>query len=175
MRVAYRLRQGMGALLAGARSVDPSSANRLLSPGERALFARMAPTDQRHGLAVLRALRNGGLEDESLLKAALLHDAGKSAARVSVVHRTLAVLLKALLGRLPRAMMKATGWRSPFYALEHHAAVGASMLRDTGSSDRTARLVELHEASPEAVPAGSADYDWLVWAVGVLRVADSAN
>ena len=48
-----------------------------LSPAQLAVFDGMHIADRRHGLDVVAALRAGGETDAEVLRAGLLHDAGK--------------------------------------------------------------------------------------------------
>ena len=81
MPVRYRVEQFLRALTARRVKSEHRIEHvaRILPPEARALFARQAPEDQRHGLAVYDTLRDRGHTCEALLAAALLHDVGKAA------------------------------------------------------------------------------------------------
>ena len=60
--------------------VDPAERAALVAwvtPEQLALFDRMHVADRRHGLDVVTTLRAEGANDPDLLRAGLLHDAGK--------------------------------------------------------------------------------------------------
>ena len=176
MRAIYRIRQGLANLGARMRPGDWTLVARHLSQPERALFARMEPADQSHSVQVLRTLLSSGVTDESILKAALLHDVGKSRCPISVFHRTATVLLKAIFGRLPALELRGeeTGWWFPFYVIANHPRIGASMLAQAGAEERVWRLVELHQLEPHQV--GSVpDGPWVREALTILRRADNQN
>src|SRR5258708_36958991 len=84
MRAArYRVWQMWRALFPGRLdAADHAILEQTLPPAGRALFAAMAANDQRHSLAVYRALRARGCDDAGLLAGALLHDRGKGGGRV---------------------------------------------------------------------------------------------
>ncbi|MGE5620338.1 MAG: HD domain-containing protein [Sphingomonadaceae bacterium] len=146
-----------------------------LSEAEWELFRRMQPADQRHSVQVLRTLLEAGVADEDLLKAALLHDVGKSRCRIGVVHRTVAVLLQVLFGELPPfAYQRRGAWWMPFHVLANHPRIGAAMLSQAGSPERVWRLVELHQQDPRFAGTGP-DSRWLTEALIVLRGADNEN
>jgi putative nucleotidyltransferase with HDIG domain len=176
VRAAYRFRQGLKNLAAEMRPEDWALAGRHLSERERALFDRMEPADQRHSVEVLKTLLRDGIEDQHLLEAALLHDVGKSRSRITVVHRTLAVLAKALFGRwhLITAWPSESGWWTPFHVMSNHPRIGASMLAKAGCEERVWRLVELHQV-PVSRLGQIPDEDWVRWALEQLRSADERN
>ena len=99
MRGLYRIRQGLRNFSATMRPEDWQLVDERLDRQERDLFDLMEPADQRHSVDVLRTLLGEGEEDPHLLKAALLHDVGKSRSRIGVIPRTLAVLGSALFGQ----------------------------------------------------------------------------
>lgn len=158
------------------RPEDWALVARHLSEPEWALFGRMEPADQRHSVRVLRALLEEGVADQSLLKAALLHDVGKSRCRITVFHRTVAVLLEAVLGKLPPFPLRGNdrSWWMPFYVIANHPRLGASMLVQAGSEERVWRLVELHQQEPQLV-GNVPDSQWIREALVTLRRADNQN
>jgi hypothetical protein len=176
MGLLYRLRQGIENLRAAPSPEDTELAAGYLAPGELALFSRMEPADQRHTAGVLRSLQRAGIEDRALLKAGLLHDVGKSRRKLSVAHRTVAVVLRAVFGRLPSFLVwqDEGGILAPFYVLENHPRLGACMLARAGCEERVWRLAELHHA--DAARIGRVpDEEWVRWALEELKRADSAN
>ena len=97
MRAWYRVRQFGRAFLAPLAPADSATqaAIRAHLPGDMwHLFAAMAPSDQRHGLLVLRALEARGFQDPPLMQAALLHDCAKHSGRVGLWYRVAVVLLR---------------------------------------------------------------------------------
>ena len=126
-----------------------------------ALFDSMHRADQRHGLDVMAALADTGLDDRELLLAALLHDCSKGPT-VRLPHRIAWSLaerygegLLTLLSRLP-------GSSDAFGRLRHHAEDSARLALAAGCTERTAELIR-HQADP-VDPAGAA-----------LRLADEAS
>jgi putative nucleotidyltransferase with HDIG domain len=141
-----------------------------------ALFVQMEPADQRHTVGVLKSLVSSGVQDRALLKAGLLHDVGKSRRKLTLIHRTLAVLLRAVFGKVPSFLVwqgQDSFW-APFYVLENHPRLGASMLARAGCEERVWRLAELHHAEPGLV-GRIPDEDWVRPALNALKKADSEN
>jgi hypothetical protein len=143
----YRVWQMWRALFPGRLDdTDRAILEQTLPPAGRALFAAMSANDQRHSLAVYRALRARGYDDVDLLAAALLHDSGKGSGRVRLWMRPTVVLLRALAPGLLRWLARppAPRWRRPFYLAWHHAEIGADLAAAAGLSERTVLLIRTH-------------------------------
>ena len=107
--------------------------NSTLSIKEMELWSGQMIVDQAHSLHIARrfvVLMPDATREE--IAAALLHDVGKSIARLGVVARVVATILPARIGRLNRR----------FAAYRGHEKIGAEMLRAIGSSEVTVALVE---------------------------------
>jgi hypothetical protein len=170
-RIRYRVGQFFRALTARVSDGEVERATRVLTPEAQALFRRQAIQDQRHALAVYHTLQRAGCDDPHLLAAALLHDAGKAAARLSAVHRSIIVLLgrfaPGLLIRLSQG--EGGGWDRPFVIHARHAEIGARWAEEVGCSSLTVALVRRHEDEPSD---GATEEDRLLAA---LQAADDAN
>lgn len=151
MGARHRVRQFLAASLPAKEPVLSADAVAALSPAERALFLRLAPTCRHHSLAVYRRLRASGLEDIDLLKAALLHDVGKAEARIRLYHRVLGVLLRNLAVPLLLWLAREdapSGPLYPFYVQRHHASIGAKLAEAAGVSVRVVTLIARHHDQP---------------------------
>ena len=121
----------------------------------------MARSDQRHCLDVYHTLRRAGHEDECLLRAALLHDAGKgrpaglaggrgSGWPMTVWHRVAIVLLQAFTWRdagprwLARLAADGRGWKAPFGLHAGHAEAGARQAEEAGCAPEVVGLIRDH-------------------------------
>jgi hypothetical protein len=143
----HRIRQFFRAVLGGVPVGERAIVNDILSPAQAALFWRMDRCDQRHGLDVCQTLRAAGHQDVALLAAALLHDVGKSGARLTVLHRVAIVLIDGLApGWLARWANGGKGWRAPFVAHLQHAQIGAAWAQAAGSSTEMVMLIRQHHA-----------------------------
>ena len=122
-------------------------ARQLLPEVALALFRSMSVADQQHSLRVLLTLRKAGTWPGEVEQAALLHDVGKSQARLTLFHRVAGVLLETLASRwLARlAVTEAAPWRYPFYVYVHHAEIGAALCAQAGCSPVTMALVRAHQ------------------------------
>ncbi len=157
-QAVYRVRQFFRALTAPLAREDPTPAMQALTPAQRALFLRMSPADQRHGLAVYRTLVREGPQPRDLLVAALLHDVGKAAAPMPLWVRVAVVLLDRFMPRLLDRLSEgeAQGWRKPFVVYRHHAEIGARWAAEAECSPLTVALIRRHHEPVERLN-GEAD------------------
>jgi hypothetical protein len=169
--MCYRVRQFWGRLWAHRRPVDHVTARRALPPSEYRLFETMPRGDQLHALCVLERLSRQGPVSQELAEAALLHDVGKAAGRLSLAYRVAIVLLRVLSPHLVERLgcPQADSWRYPFFVHRHHAALGAEQCVHAGCSFETVALVRLHEAD-----ADEPDDPHLRALLMALRAADDA-
>jgi len=175
----YRVRQFLRALAARVSKKELEQVACILRPASLALFRSMAIQDQRHGFDVYTALRQAGHDNPDLLAAALLHDVGKAAARLSVWQRAVIVLLNRfaprLLARLSQgeqdghALSLPKGWRRPFVAHARHPEVGAHWAQEAGCSPLTVALIRRHQ---DRISNCRTEEDQLL---SVLQAADNLN
>jgi len=151
----YRVRQLLRAIAAQVTEEEQGLLRRYLPPPAVQVFHTLPGQDQRHSLDVFRALLRDGESDPDLLVAALMHDAGKTGAGLTVFHRTAIVLLAAAhptwLRRL--ADSRLLGRRNPFWRHLHHAQVGAELMQAAGCSEATVWLIR-HHHDPEPAADG---------------------
>lgn len=143
----YRVRQFFRALAARVSEEELEQVACILTPASLTLFRSMAIQDQRHGLDVCAALRQAGHNNPDLLAAALLHDAGKAAARLPVWQRAVIVLLDRFAPRLLARLSQGEPdrWHSPFIAHARHPEVGARWAQEAGCSPLTVALIRRHQ------------------------------
>ncbi len=170
--IRQRLYRGVDGLLAPWRGVDDGPAPVVLSPAALALFRQMSPADRAHSLRVYHWLLDHGYEQDELLRAGLLHDCGKAAARLAVWQRTLKVALKKLAPGRWRRLSSPTApgsWRYPFYVLADHARIGGEWAAAAGCSELACWLIVHHES--DFADDNDPRYD-LLWA---LQQADASS
>ena len=164
----YRAWQFFTALTARVSETELAESEALLPAGARALFRRMPSDGQAHALRVARDLKRAGETHPALFTAALLHDAGKSATRLTPLTRSIYVVLKRLapnwLNRLADA-----GWRRPLVALRDHPRIGADWARQAGCDELTVALIARHQ---EQVDQAGSEEDRLLQA---LQQVDDRN
>ena len=118
----------------------------VLRPTEVPLFWAQSPADRRHGFETMqRAARRAGSPE--VLRAALLHDVGKSGLRLGPLMRSLATVLDAwgapLSGRLR--------------AYRTHGARGAALLAAAGAEPL---IVDFARRHPDPDPGQHDPADW---------------
>lgn len=124
-------------------------------PGpEAALYRRMDPRDRDHAVQVARAvLARHPRAGAEVVRAALLHDVGKSGRRYRVIERVATHLVR---WRPAREGEASGGLRGAWQVAAHHARDGARLIREAGGSPRVAELVARHER-----PGGDVEAAWL--------------
>ena len=101
----------------------------VLSQDESALWNNMMVQDRRHSVMVgRRFVKHRPIATQSEIAGALLHDVGKSVARLGTFGRVIATLVGPRTNR--------------FRQYHDHEQIGATMLRSIGSDDLTISMVE---------------------------------
>lgn len=175
----YRVRQFFRALTAQVSEEELEQAACILTPASLTLFHSMAAQDQRHALEVCRTLIRAGHTDSQLLAAALLHDVGKAAARLSLWQRATIVFLERFaprfLARLSQsesrgyALSLPKGWRRSFIVHTRHPEIGARWAEEAGCPPLTVALIRRHQ---DRLGDCRTEEDQLLAA---LQAADSLN
>lgn len=148
MAATYRLRQLWRNVTAGV--LDDRARQRVsgvLGNGEQQLFDSFDDADQKHSYRVLMTLEEAGYTQPDLLKAALLHDVGKTRLPLTNWDRSVAVALEAIWpGRIDAwGDGSPDGWKRPFVVRKQHARWGAEMAEAAGSSPNTVALIRYHQ------------------------------
>jgi len=100
----------------------------VLSPSEFVVWNNMMVQDRRHSVMVgRRFVKYRPIATQSEVAGALLHDVGKSAARLGTFARVLATMVGPRTSRLRQ--------------YHDHESIGATMLRSIGSDEMTIAMV----------------------------------
>lgn len=158
---ASKVRQFRSHVRAQVRPDERAGLADWLTPAQMTLFDSMHLADRRHGLDVVVTLRRDGVDDQDLLVAGLLHDAGKGQTGAwPRVAYSLGQAYGPWVWRLARLL---PGWRVPLERLAAHAETSADLAEAAGCSPRTVQLIR-HQDAPVDPDAGRA-----------LQLADEAN
>lgn len=136
------------------RRADDEWACGFLTPGEVELWRRLANHDRRHAIRTARVVEAAlaGTEHEGdprWLEAALLHDVGKEAARLSVYGRVVATVSGHVAGREMAGPWQAKGGFTRRVGLYlDHGRIGADMIRLAGGSEEAAAWSAAHHEPP---------------------------
>lgn len=130
------------AFLPALARPDDAFARQVLPEPELGLYLGMDPRDRHHGVAVARAVAaRCGEPDPRLLRAALLHDVGKSRAPYRAWERIAVHLYTPREGRSRRLQAPLhDAWERH----RRHAAEGAAMILAAGGDPEVAALVARH-------------------------------
>ncbi len=147
MGISYRASQFLHLLTAKRKREHRRFVYEILDPSMAALFFRMSDPDQAHSVRVFQALVDQGEEDENLLRAALLHDVGKSLHPLRAWERSLVVITNRIL---PNQVLKwgqgePHGWRKPFVVALQHPEWGAALVQQEGGSETLVTLIRYHQ------------------------------
>ena len=143
-RALYRARQLFAALHPRVEAAERVEATAILGDRLLALFDSMSLRDQRHCLDVYHTLCVRGCHDRAVLKAALLHDAGKgrlAGVQVRLWHR---VGYVALAAAAPSPLER-LAQRGGLGVLRHHPERGALLAAAWGAPDAVVDLIRRHE------------------------------
>ena len=147
MHPIYRIRQTWHALTAKPDRLEIDETKAFLTPDQFSLFNQLQFSEQSHSIRIYQQMRQDGIEQPDLLKAALLHDVGKNRCPLHLWDRIIIVLgrrftpwiFDTISGEEP------VGWKRPFVVSRKHAEWGARMAAAAGSSQLTVELINRHE------------------------------
>lgn len=167
----------MSAITARIDVSDKTFIAKYLSTAEAKFFYNMNLPDQRHALNVAyTALELAGeqkqVDQELLIKCALLHDVGKIKGDVSTADKIITVILDKATpawakswGRQGRGG-KLANLRHAVYIYYHHAARGAAMLCEAGMPPQLTEIIAKHHEAPTVGEPSE---------LTLLRTADNLN
>ena len=131
-------------------NLEPSEEEEIVSildAEEMDLFSRQDLADKQHSFRVMRTIKETGNDSEDLLKAALLHDVGKTRVKIVWWDRPIVVLAEALIPSHAERWSNGSGkgWSRPFVMKAKHAEWGADAASAAGSSSLTVELIRWHQ------------------------------
>lgn len=94
----YRLKQFMWVITAPLKKVDQNILNRYLNEEELSLFKKLKVSEQQHCIrvckdALIESDYRNNIDKNKMAKIALLHDIGKIETRLSVIDKSIIVIL----------------------------------------------------------------------------------
>jgi putative nucleotidyltransferase with HDIG domain len=119
----------------------------VLTPGEADVWEELGRADRAESVAVgRRAQLELGVDGGPFVAAALLHDIGKTGARLGTVGRSFATIVAAVAGhdRARGWARGATGWRRRVGRYLAHDDAGAAELRQAGARPEVVQWARIH-------------------------------
>jgi hypothetical protein len=162
---AAKSRQLGSHLVARVTPVERAALAEWLTPAQLALFDGMPVADRRHGLDVVAALREAGIDDRDVALAGLFHDAGKGRS-IRLWHRVAWSLGERSGPWVHDLAARAPGGAEAMARLRDHDARSAELAAAVGCPARAVALIG--GSVDPADPAGQA-------ALAALRAADEAS
>ena len=156
----YRFRQFRQAVKTRLTISDIEFVRYYLTQVEQVLFYRMALQDQRHSLLLAQTFLDRQhthdytwIDTSVFIRAALLHDVGKSFLPISVWHRSMYVLLQnwkggEYLARKATPAATKLFWQK-MVVLLNHGELGAQMLQNIGTLQEIVDVARWHHAKPQ--------------------------
>jgi hypothetical protein len=164
-RLLYRTRQFWHYLSASPASNDLDSIKEYLPLHLYSLFLDLSNEEQAHSINILTKLLENGEENPELLRAALLHDVGKSRFPLRMWERVFIVIAKSSFSEGVKTCGKNNPlapspgiwnrliWslKKPFMVAEMHPEWGAKMVSDAGGSPLLVSLIRRHQEELEGL------------------------
>lgn len=141
----YRVKQFYWSMTSKLDSTDIELINKYLNIEERELFFNISIYEQKHSVKVamdvIKLCKDNNINNETLIKAALLHDIGKSYKKLNPVEKSLVVMLDNISkGKLRK--LKNLKQVDVYY---NHADKGYYILKNKGCYDeRFLYLIKNH-------------------------------
>lgn len=119
-----------------------------LSIKEAALFFSLPEFEQKHGVVVARKMLIAAkaakdINKKKLARLGLLHDIGKSAARLSIFDKAVLVVTHKMLR--PLYDLLAARGKGKFYVHKHHGEIGAQILSKIAEEKDIVEEVRSHD------------------------------
>jgi putative nucleotidyltransferase with HDIG domain len=127
---------------------DDDFARHHLPDIEYQLYQRMDPRERDHACRVAKAVLAQAPPSSILIRAALLHDLGKTSSSYHALER---ILVHLYTPQNLAAEPRLTGLKGAWQRKLHHAHYGAELIRKAGGCPNVAELVERHH-QPQGCP-----------------------
>lgn len=137
----YRIKQFIRGIFARITSEDRAFIQIYLSQEEALLFQSLRVGEQRHSLNIAYNCLEESPNNPVLIKAALLHDVGKINSNLTLIHKSLVVLVLKL--PIPEGILPGFIQKSLYYKRQH-PNLGAEILENIGTEASVVFLTRHH-------------------------------
>lgn len=140
-----RVEQFFCYLTASVDSEDKIYLHKHLNSDERDLFNKLAIHEQKHSINVARDVekicRENSIDSSILIKAALMHDIGKIKEKLSLVEKSVIVILDSF----SRGRLKKLSKIKKINIYYNHAEEGSNLLSKLSANEKLLYLVRNHD------------------------------
>ena len=162
----YRVKQFYWSIVSKIDSKDKALINRYLNKDEKNIFNKLATYEQKHSInvaeAIIKCCEENNINNEALVKVALLHDIGKTYKKLNPIEKSLVVMLDSI----SKGKLKRYNRFKRIDVYYNHGDKGYNMLKNTGNyNERFLYLVKNHHSN---FIVGDKELD-------ILRTCDSKN
>lgn len=145
----YRIKQFFKGIMSRITREDIEYINKYLNHEEISLFNRLSKSEKKHCINVARAVekrcRNKNIDKEFMIKLGLLHDIGKIYIRLTLIDKSILVLLDAITKGKIRKYTKIK--KIDMYY--NHGEWGYKLLKERDYNNKFLYLVRNHHKIPE--------------------------
>jgi putative nucleotidyltransferase with HDIG domain len=162
----YRIKQFYWSIVSKIDLKDKEFINKYLNEDEKNLFNKLATYEQKHSInvaeAVIKTCEENNINNEAFVKAALLHDIGKTYKKLNPIEKSLMVMLHSI----SKGKLKRYNRFKKIDVYYNHGDKGYNMLKNTGNyNERFLYLVKNHHNN---FIVGDKELD-------ILRTCDNKN
>jgi putative nucleotidyltransferase with HDIG domain len=140
----YRIKQFYWAMGSSISMLDIEFVKNKLTLSELDLFYRLSVSEQKHSIRVAYDVENMcmdmGINPKILVKAALLHDIGKTYKRLNIIDKSIIVIVD----NITRGSIKQFSSISKLDVYYNHAKIGYDILKKYINDNRLLYLVKNH-------------------------------
>jgi putative nucleotidyltransferase with HDIG domain len=162
----YRIKQFYWSIICRIDLKDKEFISKYLNMDEKSLFNKLATYEQKHSInvaeAVMKVCGENNINNEALVKAALLHDIGKIYKKLNPIEKSLMVMLNSI----SKGKLRQYNRFKKVDVYYNHGDKGYNMLKNTGNyNERFLYLVKNHHNN---FIVGDKELD-------ILRTCDNKN
>ncbi|MGF7185095.1 putative nucleotidyltransferase with HDIG domain [Desulfitispora alkaliphila] len=156
----YRLKQVRDALWGKLEPQDKKLVDKILTVEEKSYFYSLSLADQYHSIKVAKEaisianVRNLNLDQNVIIRAGLLHDIGKSGFKITLIDRSLPVIITKIS---PILSKKIASWGNGeliilrgFYLYWNHYQLGVQIAEKLNLESNLRQVIKYHQEPVKA-------------------------